>query len=295
MNRIEEIIIEKRPNLSKSSISTYKSILKSIHGLAFGKDIDIDIKDFDNSKSILKALDEKPLTTRKTILSALFVITDNDIYRKKMLEDITDYNKEIGKQEKTEKQKDNWIEKEDISKLFIKYLDNSKLLYKKKVLSMDDLQEIQQFIILCLTSGIYIPPRRSKDYVDFKIKNVDVKNDNYVKGSKFYFNSYKTSKTYGLQTVDIPKPLSVILKKWISINPTEYLLFDSKKQKLSNIKLNQRLNRMFDNKAVGVNMLRKGFLTDKFKDSSDIIKDIDKTFKDMGSSGAQFQTYIKTS
>ena len=212
-----------------------------------------------------------------------------------MLEDIGDYNKEIGKQEKTEKQKDNWIEKEDISKLFIKYLDNSKLLYKKKNIDMDDLQEIQQFIILCLTSGIYIPPRRSKDYVDFKIKSIDTKNDNYVKGSKFYFNSYKTSKTYGLQTVDIPKPLIVILKKWISINPTDYLLFDSKKQKLTNVKLNQRLNKIFDNKAVGVNMLRKGFLTDKFKDSNDIIKDIDKTFKDMGSSKIQFDTYVKTS
>jgi len=294
MNKIEEIIIENRPNLSKSSIATYKSILKSIHKASFG-DIDIDIKDFDKTKEILKALDEKPITTRKTILSALFVITDNDIYRKKMLEDIGDYNKEIGKQEKTEKQKDNWIEKEDISKLFIKYLDNSKLLYKKKNIDMDDLQEIQQFIILCLTSGIYIPPRRSKDYVDFKIKSIDTKNDNYIKGSKFYFNSYKTSKTYGLQTVDIPKPLSVILKKWISINPTEYLLFDSKKQKLSNVKLNQRLNRMFDNKAVGVNMLRKGFLTDKFKDSNDIIKDIDKTFKDMGSSKIQLDTYVKTS
>ena len=184
MNKIEEIIIENRPNLSKSSISTYKSILKSIHKSSFG-DKDIDIKDFDDSKSIMKALDEKPITTRKTILSALFVITDNDIYRKKMLEDIGDYNKEIGKQEKTEKQKDNWIEKEDISKLFIKYLDNSKLLYKKKNIDMDDLQEIQQFIILCLTSGIYIPPRRSKDYVDFKIKSIDTKNDNYVKGSKF--------------------------------------------------------------------------------------------------------------
>lgn len=294
MNKIEEIIIENRPNLSKSSIATYKSILKSIHKASFG-DIDIDIKDFDKTKEILKALDEKPITTRKTILSALFVITDNDIYRKKMLEDIGDYNKEIGKQEKTEKQKDNWIEKEDISKLFIKYLDNSKLLYKKKNIDMDDLQEIQQFIILCLTSGIYIPPRRSKDYVDFKIKSIDTKNDNYVKGSKFYFNSYKTSKTYGLQTVDIPKPLIVILKKWISINPTDYLLFDSKKQKLTNVKLNQRLNKIFDNKAVGVNMLRKGFLTDKFKDSNDIIKDIDKTFKDMGSSKIQFDTYVKTS
>ena len=188
MNKIEEIIIENRPNLSKSSIATYKSILKSIHKASFG-DIDIDIKDFDKTKEILKALDEKPLTTRKTILSALFVITDNDIYRKKMLEDIGDYNKEIGKQEKTEKQKDNWIEKEDISKLFIKYLDNSKYLYKKKDLSMDDLQEIQLFIILCLLGGIYIPPRRSKDYVDFKIKNIDSKTDNFIKGSKLNFNS----------------------------------------------------------------------------------------------------------
>jgi hypothetical protein len=41
--------------------------------------------------------------------------------------------------------------------------------------------------------------------------------------------------------------------------------------------------------------MRKTYLTDKFAVSSDIVKDIDKTFKDMGSSGAQFQTYVKTS
>jgi hypothetical protein len=41
--------------------------------------------------------------------------------------------------------------------------------------------------------------------------------------------------------------------------------------------------------------MRKTYLTDKFAVNNDVIKDVDKTFKDMGSSARQFDTYVKTS
>ncbi len=103
---------------------------------------------------------------------------------------------------------------------------------------------------------MHIKPRKSKDYVDFKIKNIDEANDNYTEKDKMFFNSITQQER---EIVEVPKPLQSILKKWIAINPTEYLLFDTNKNKLSSVKLNQRLNKIFNNKKVSINALIQSF------------------------------------
>jgi hypothetical protein len=60
---------------------------------------------------------------------------------------------------------------------------NAELLYKKKTLTPSDLQQIQSYIIISLPGGIFIPPRRSKDYVDMMIKDIDKNKDNYIEKS----------------------------------------------------------------------------------------------------------------
>ena len=111
--------------------------------------------------------------------------------------------------------------------------------------------------------------------------------------NKFIFNSYKTAKTYGKQEVDIPVKLKNIIAKWIKINPTEYLFFDANMNKLSAVKLNQRLNKIFNGKKVGVNQLRHTYLTDKFADTIKKEKAIADTMEDMGSSKEMLKTYVK--
>ena len=108
-----------------------------------------------------------------------------------------------------------------------------------------------------------------------------------------YFNSYKTAKTYGLQIIEITDPeLLKILKKWIKVNPTEWLLFDANMNQLSSVKLNQRLNKIFD-KKVGVNQLRHTFLTDKYAHTISDKEDISNTMATMGSSSNMLDTYVK--
>jgi hypothetical protein len=160
-------------------------------------------------------------------------------------------------------------------------------------MTMDDLQQIQSFIILSLLGGFFIPPRRSKDFCDFKIKNVDTAKDNYMDKNKLFFNSYKTQKYYGRQDLDIPVPLKNIIRKWITINPTEYLLFDSNGNPLTAVKLNQRLNKLFGKKA-SVNALRHTYLTDKYEEHSKTSKKLANEMEDMGSSAKMASTYIKT-
>jgi hypothetical protein len=292
MNDIKEYISKKRPTLSASSITTYASILKNLYKRVFGDGV-VNLDQFEKTEPVLKYLADMPPNRRKTILSSLVIITDKKPYRDLMASDVRDYNKDISKQEKTPQQEASWVETSDVKAVFDDLKRNAELVMKKKNITTSDLQQIQNFIIMAVLGSVYIKPRRSKDFVDFKIRNVDKEKDNYMDKNKFVFNSYKTAKTYGRQEVDIPVQLRNIIMKWAKINPTDYLLFDANMNKLSSVKLNQRLNRIFDGKKVGVNQLRHTYLTDKFGDTIKQKNDIDETMEDMGSSSSMLNTYVK--
>ena len=115
---LKSFIKEKRPNLSASSIITYNSILTNLYRKVFGKEGDINTKRFEETTPILTYLKDVPCNKRKTTLSALVIITDDKAYRDLMLTDIKSYTAEIGKQEKTESQKENWVEGADIKSLW---------------------------------------------------------------------------------------------------------------------------------------------------------------------------------
>jgi len=289
---LKDTIKEKRPNLSASSITTYNSILSNLHKKVFGAG-DIHLADFNQTDKILDFLKDLPPNKRKTILSALVIITENKKYRERMLDDIKDYNHEINKQEKSETQRESWVEGDQVRDLWAKLKRESDLIYKKKHYTQSDLQEIQSFIIMSLLGGVFIAPRRAKDYCDFKIKNIDTAKDNYLRKTELVFNSYKTAKCYGEQVVKIPIVLKNILTKWIKINPTDWLLFDTNMNPLTSVKMNQRLNRLFDGKKVGINQLRHTYLTDKYADTLKQNKAIESDMKDMGSSANMLKTYVK--
>lgn len=292
MSDIKEILREKRPNLSESSIKTYDSIIRNLYRKVFNKN-DINLEDFNNSKKVLDYLREMPSNKRKTVLAAITVLTDNEKYRHQMNEDVSDYNEEISKQEMTDTQRENWITNDEINELLTKLEGETKTLYKKQNKTVSDLRMIQNYIILCLLGGKYISPRRSLDYVNFKIRgNIDRENDNYLDKNEMVFNSFKTAKSYGTQKVKIPTKLKNILLKWINVNPTEYLLFDSNLNQMSSVKMNQLLNKLFGGRKISVNALRKSYLTDKYSEMSRKTKELEEDMTAMGSSTNVSQHYI---
>ena len=291
---IKEMIKEKRGTLSASSLTTYASILKNLHKKVFD-DKTFSLNDFNETERVLDYLKDVPANKRKTILSALVVVSSGrvaDEYRTKMNEDVSDYNREIQKQTKSDTQRENWVETAEIEEIFRNLENNAKILYKKANKSVSDLQEIQNYIIIALLGGGIIAPRRSLDYCNFKIKDIDRENDNFLDKNKMVFNSYKTAKTYGQQEVEIPKTLKSILTKWIKLNPTPYLLFDTNMNQLTNVKLNQRMNRIFDGK-ISVNAMRHTYLTDKYKKTSEENRELAEEMTNMGSSVNMAETYIK--
>lgn len=288
---LDEEIRSKRPQLSSLSIKAYASTLRNLYKKVFD-DEKIKLSNFKKTDEILDYLKDITPNKRKSILSALVVLTENDKYRDKMNGDINDYNAFIKTQEKTETQKENWINEKDIRKKYQDLKKKANILYNKKSPSMADINKIQDYVILSLTSGIYIPPRRLLDWTNMKIKDINKEKDNFIDGNEFVFNRFKGSAKKDTQRVEIPKELKTILNKWISVNPTEYLLFDTNGNKLSNVKLNQRLNKIFEGK-ISVNALRHTFLTNKYGDMIQKKKEIEETMEDMGSSSKMLDTYIK--
>lgn len=291
---IQEELKKNRPSLSVSSLKTYNSILSNLYKKVYPTDKDIDLSKFKNYKKFLTFLKDYESSKRKTYLSALTVLVpDVEQYRELMNQDGKTYNDEQKNQEKTEKQKENWVEQDELNNIFNELESEANKIYKLKNISMTDFQKIQNYIILCLVSGKFINIRRSLDWTEMKIKNYNEEEDNYMRKNKFYFHKYKTAKfkQFGEQEVEIPKELYKILKKWLKINTTDYLLVDSKKEKLTPTKLTQRLNKILGKKA-SINILRHSFLSDKYKNLPSL-NELEEEAKEMGHSLKEHLEYIK--
>ena len=295
---IEELLKQNRPNLTDSSLRTYTSIIKSLYKKLRGnKDFDADLFVEKPKEVISYLLDNKEPNARKTILSALVVLTKHepkvmDEYRKLMLKDIDIYDNEKKEQEKSETEKENWMSLDQIKQIYADLEKTVKPLFQKRLYNMNDLQNIQDYIILSMY--ILQPPRRLKDFTDFKIRNIDEEKDNYFdkKTKNLVYNSYKTSKFYNKQEVKVNPRLAQILKKWEQINPTEYLLFDYKQNKLRPDQLTRRLNSIFG-KKISVNMLRHIYLSDGLLKDVPALKKMEEVAKDMGHSTTEQMLYKK--
>ena len=89
MDNLKEAILKKRPNLADSSVVTYLSSLSNIYKNVF-PNMNLQIKKFDTDyDKILKYLSNLPAGSRKSRLSALYILTENVHYKNKMMEDIS--------------------------------------------------------------------------------------------------------------------------------------------------------------------------------------------------------------
>lgn len=284
MEKITEQLKTNKPDLSHTSLKTYGYILKRLL-----KKLDIPIEDYkqlvNKQDEILKVLENDTPQSRKTVLAvlvSLFTPIKTDKLRIKMLEDANLYNSKLREQKKTEKQEKNWMSWEQVQQVYADVYKELGPLIRKKNPTQRDILRLVDLILLAVF--VLIPPRRSQDFTEMKIKNYNIDEDNYFdsKRNVFVFNRYKTKGTYGSQTVKIPSNLLLLLKKWIKINPTDYLLFDTKKGKLTQSRLTIKLNSIFD-KNVSTSMLRHIFLSSKFGDAP-TLKERDLIAKDMGHS-----------
>lgn len=295
---LEDFIKKLRPNISDTSVKTYCSVLRAFYKRMYPNDTHFDTDKFMKDKThILKTLNETPMNKRKTLTSAIVVLTDREPeYRTLMMNDIKATEAETDKQELSDKQRANWVTKKDVEEKMKHLLTEFLILTRKATHNAKELQKMQNFIILALYSGKYIPPRRSLDYAVMKTAgDIDEANDNYIdmKQKKFIYNNFKTKSSHGKEEMDIPKELGIYIQKWLKANTSGFFLIDSKNKPLSSVTLNQRINTIFDGKKVGTSQLRKTFLSDQFAEMIPLKRKLEKTMKDMGSSADVATSYIK--
>ena len=291
MNRVEltKFLKEKRPKLTENSLKSYTSLLWTLNKNLFDED-KLNIEDLEDTEKVIDYIKTKPLSSYKTILAALYVLTDIEIYRELMMDKIKEYKDDKDKNEMNEKQKKEYMTQEEILTKYKELEEVAKKLYKKRKdkRTDEDKQKIQEYIIMALMSGIFMQPRRLLDFTEIKINNIDKEKDNWIdfKKKKMHYNVYKNSGTKGEDIIDLPDELAKILKKWIRINNNDYLLVNTEGNKLSNVTLHSRLKNIT---GTGGNMFRHSFLTEKYQG----VLELKDNMKKMGSSIANINAYIQ--
>lgn len=319
MNNLKEQIynyIESNNNnnkiITKSSIKTYTNYISKLYKELNGLD-DFEPEYFlTNYKDVLKYIDDLDNDNSKKsyISSILFLLKKfndkNDLFKKNIyLEYIDKIKNKIDNiklnQEKNEKENENWITQDEIKiiydELYNKYF--SYINNKPTIIMNKTYQQIQNLIILSLYH--LNMPRRLLDYTELKISNYDKKKDNYIdiKKKQFIFNIFKTSKYYENNRVDINDELFNILILFINIKKKNkflnqiYLLESFNHKKLNSVNLNNRLNKIFDNRNISVNILRKSYLSNIYKDIP-ALKQINKISNNMSHSFKEaLNSYVK--
>ena len=287
---LENAIRERRPNLSTKSVNTYVSTLKNLPFKVMNV-IDIELYWFDeNVDRILDYLKDIEPSKRKSILSAIFVLTNNEIIHKQMLLDTNLVNESYRNQKKSPSQEKNWIDWENVLNFHQQLTKDVFILFKKKIISPEDFIKINDYVLL--SCFVLIEPRRVMDFALMKLRNYDLKTDNYVLKDKIMiFNQYKTAKQYGQQSIEIPKELQTIIKKWKQINLHDNLFVSSNFKPMSSSQITKRLNNIFG-KNISANILRHSYLTHKYQNIPSL-KSMQQTAKNMGHSVETALEYIK--
>jgi hypothetical protein len=122
-----------------------------------------------------------------------------------------------------------------------------------------------------------------------KIKNVNKNEDNYINKNQFVFNKFKTVKYTGQQSVEIPQPLLKVIRKWIKLNNSDYLLYKKNGKPFASGEFSKRLNKIYGEK-VGADVLRS-ISFQKDKKTIDALKVLQDKATQMGTSVNAAQKY----
>jgi hypothetical protein len=305
MNKIDEALSNRQ--LSENSKNLYKRNLLKLND-------NKEIKNFNFLKNkdevLTKIKDLKPTTQRSYIISICSILRDNTKMKKtydEYFELLKSFNDNLKvNNEKTTTQEKNWITQEEVLKIhndLKEDVENS--LTKKRKIDKLLFKKLLNYMILSLYT--LIQPRRNKDYSLMRIaSNIEDTNYNYLvidkkNNMKFILNNYKTEKKYHSVEIEIPENLKNVILLYLKHHPLKlelknkefnipFLVEDSKELK-SSTEITKILNKIF-NKKISSSMLRNIFLTSKY---GDLMNELKEDTKQMATSvDTAMNNYIKT-
>jgi len=272
---IAAALLANRPNLSKGTIKTYVSIITNLAKqakVAITCPADV----IHHYKPLLEHMGTQTPMSRKSRLAALIVFIEKSegaepvvkAIREKMMEDIKTCEASDDEGTKNAKQEAAMIPWAEVLQKYESLKAKAEpLLMGKAALSRQEFQLCQLYVLM--SCFVLIPPRRSLDYTEFRIRNAD-DTVNYMMMEKrkpqFVFNVYKTARKYNKQTVAIPPALYKIVQAWGKHNTHDWLLMNvGQTNKLTPTALTKLFNDFFQ-KKISTSMLRHIYLSDVYKD-----------------------------
>lgn len=293
-----DVLLKKRPDLSPKTLAGYADNLKLLYYKVFPEDYNIDLNKF-SSKDLQDYTDfiiaeNKSNSYVRNMLCALKCYTDAPDLIPYITKASLDASTEADDQTATEYINNHHLTPEMLENKFNELQAEVEPIWTKQDWNMDDFQKLQSFVMYCLVCGKFIPPRRSQDWIRFKIRNFDTDVDNWLDKKVFVFNQFKTSKHTGQQRIECPPELYRILRKWIRFNELDYLFVNVKLEPLTSVSYGQKLCSIWGAKTgktngYGTNQMRHIFLTNKYANTLDLENDM----VSMGSSINCAKYYIK--
>ncbi len=306
MSEVQEKIKTLRPNLKTNTIKQYEAQLKKLQKLFDTNNY----KFLDDPKKVEEKINHLHYTSRRNVYNAVIILLlalDKD---KELIDTYGDMRDELNKQYQdeqasgkiSEKQKENFVDIEEIYKMLEQMEKDIKPLKKKDTLNQNERQLIKAYTIF--SSLVRIPVRNDLAGLIFinkttynKLTDKEKEENNYMVQLKnnlqYIFNEYKTAKKYKENVIDIPKDLQKILRMYMKINNYKVgdVIFPLSKNGLTQLLTKYSMKYM--NKKISSTMIRKSYLSSKY---SDMKKEMEADSKIMGHSVATAQkVYVKDS
>jgi hypothetical protein len=296
----------KSKNIAESSLKLYLNNLRRLNGGEFPKNFSF----LKNTEKILGDLEKYKPNTRRSYLISIVTTLKHEPKMKKLYDKyyihLDKYNKEGAKNnEKSETQKANWINQDEVKETYEKMTEEMKPLLEQKKLSASEYEKLIRWVVLSLY--VLQKPRRNADYQQCLLVNKYDENFdkafNYLNLSngKWYFNNYKTKGTYKTQEIDASPEMMEVVKSYLKFHPHSKtlkkksgvvpFLVDYEGNPFESVNaITRMLNKVFG-KKIGASMLRNIFLTDKY---SDKMKELNDDATAMGTSASTIQNqYVK--
>jgi hypothetical protein len=295
---IIELIKQKRPNITPSSVRTYRSLLKTLYDTVCGDKSNVNFNDFlKREKEILQTVKTYPLARAKTCLSALFIVSGNEVFKRDMIKMCETDTEQLEKQEATDKQKDNWVSQSEIREKWTNLYTLAEPMLDGK--TNPDFVFLNAFMLFSLMSGVFIPPRRVSDYCNMFIRGkFNKETDNWYNPKTGVMNiaHYKTVKYYGVYQVNLKEKapeLFLLLKKWCNLNKTDFLFFNKIGQSISPSSIVHYNEKIWNGKNVSANIYRHSYLTHFYSKGMPSLVDMQELGKAMGHDVLTALKYIK--
>lgn len=281
-SKIMKSIRKHRPNLSENSYKTYLYNLKGLRSCMNLNPNRLDSVAFlSEYDKVIKCINDntKSLASIKAKITAIVVALSSQSKPKQKLidkyKDFMDgiarkYNEFLSKNEKTDKQKKNWLDYEQLIEICNKLKVEYSKIRRKKNISQGDYRLLQGYIMLRMQ--IEYPIRN--DFANMRVLDEEEYNklddktrdkNNYLvkdKGMTLHINNYKTSKRLGKKQYKLKQNMIRLIKSFLKINDSGYLFVkpSDRTKALSESDITKQFNIIFKkyhpDKNVSTSMIR---------------------------------------